>query len=702
MMIVPELKAERGIPMKNRKPIKTQILVPVLSLIVILIFIMVAVIAIVSGNTTSNFVTELVESEVTQYDAQLKTINERSYVTVEMLREQVYNSLETAEEPREQITNLLLAALEANDASGGYWAAFISGAVGNDADFIGTDTADETGRFLPCVSPDSAGNPVTSPLAGVDDPATEFYWGAMNSGKPYITEPFEYDYGSGPVTVYSICLPMFEGGKASGKLIGVVGADITLTETEQLMDGAQILEDGYVILLSTGGTVVTSPTAEYVLKPYSDIDYLAAVSDKIEEVAQNGTSWSGTVDGRMLNLIPVKTGDVPTNWVMGGTVMQAEANSSTVLLTVIIISFGVAIIALTAVVIIVIITKTLKPLTEIVDAAEKIAVGDVASVVLNKYDSNTQNEIEILENSFIKMSSGIEDQTKLLSLVAEGDYSVSVTARSDKDTMNQAINRMISAMNAMFTKLRMASSDVKSGATNIADVSNQLAMGSTEQAATVEEISASIADITVKTKQNTEVAENTATLSEKIYETVTKGEKQMEEMTAAMASINEASHSIGQVIKSIDDIAFQTNILALNAAVEAARAGEAGKGFAVVAGEVRNLASKSAVAAKETNALIENSIKKAEQGGKIVVETAESLAEIKVGMTKAAALVSEIAEASRDQSLAISQINEAVSQVAEVVQSNSGGAEECASSSEQLNDEVSILNDIVAQFKLSE
>jgi methyl-accepting chemotaxis protein len=688
--------------MNNQKPIKTQILVPVLSLIVVLILIMVAVISIVSGRTTSDFVSQLVSAEVEQYEAQLKTINERSYVTVEMLREQIYNSLETSDEPRNQITNLLLAALEANDASGGYWAAFIPGAVGSDSSYIGEDTADETGRFLPCVSPDSDGNPVISPLAGIDDPATEFYWGAMNSGKPYITEPFEYDYGSGPVMVYSICLPMFENGGTSGKIIGVVGADITLTETEQLMEGAKILEDGYIFLLSSSGTVVTSPTAEYVLKPFTDIDYLNSVSDEIAAASQSGESWSGNVDGRLLNIMPVQTGDVPSNWVMGGTVLSSEANSSTVMLTVIIISFGVVIILLTAVVIITIISKTLRPLSGIVEAADKIAAGDVASVSLKRYDESTQNEIEILENSFIKMSDGIEHQTELLSAVAEGDYSVSVTVRSEKDTMNNAIKRMISAMNEVFTKLRHSAIDVGNGASNIADVSTQLANGSTEQAATVEEISAAIADITVKTKYNTEVAEKTAKLSENINETVVKGESQMQEMTAAMASINEASRSIEQVIKSIDDIAFQTNILALNAAVEAARAGEAGKGFAVVAGEVRNLASKSADAAKETNALIENSIKKAELGGKIVVETAGSLSEIKSGMAQSVSLVEEIAEASREQSIAISQINEAVSQVAQVVQTNSGGAEQCASSSEQLNLEVSTLNEIIAQFRLSE
>ncbi|MDR0992237.1 MAG: methyl-accepting chemotaxis protein [Ruminococcus sp.] len=688
--------------MNNKQSIKSRILRPVLTLIILLILIMVVVISVISGRTTTDFVDQLVSSEVEQYGAQLKTINERSYVTVEMLREQIYNSVETAENPRDNITNLLLAALGANDASGGYWAAFIPNAVGNDAEFIGTDTADETGRFLPCVSPDSGGNPVISPLVGVDDPATEFYWGAANSGKPYITEPFEYDYGSGPVTVYSICLPMFEGGGTSGKLIGVVGADIMLTETEQLMSGAAILEDGYVFLLSTGGLVVTSPTSDYVLGPYSDIDYLNAVSEQIKDAAQNGTNWSGTVDGKMLYLQAVKTGDVPSNWVMGGTVAQSEANSSTVLLTVIIVTFGVVIIILTALVIIGIISNTLKPLAGIVDAADKIAEGDVASVHLKEYDSDTHNEIEILENSFIAMTKGIEEQTELLSAVAEGDYSVSLKERSEKDTMNHAINSMIFAMNSMFIEIKTASANVSAGASNIADVANQLAMGSTEQAATVEEISASVAEITVKTKHNTERSDSAAVLANDINVTVGKGEAQMEEMTAAMNSINEASRSIGTVIKSIDDIAFQTNILALNAAVEAARAGEAGKGFAVVAGEVRNLASKSAEAAKETNTLIENSIKKAEQGGKIVVETAQSLSEIKDGMSKAAALVNEIAEASREQSIAISQINDAVAQVAEVVQSNSAGSEECASSSAALNSDVESLNDIITHFKLND
>jgi methyl-accepting chemotaxis protein len=663
---------------------------------------MVIVISVVSGRTTSDFVSQLVDSEVKQYDAQLKTINERSYVTVEMLREQIYNSIKTSAEPREGITNLLLAALESNEASAGYWAAFVSDFQGNDADFIGSDTADEKGRFLPCVSPDASGNPVISPLAGVDDPATEFYWGAMNSGKPYITEPFEYDYGSGPVMVYSICLPMFEGGGESGKLIGVTGADILLTDTENLMDGATILDNGYVFLLSTAGTVVSSPTADYVLKPYNEIPYLDAAADQIEDTAQNGTSWTGTIDGRVLHLMPVSTGDVPVNWVMGGTVLSSEANSSTVLLTVIIVTFGVVIIILTAVTIISIISSTLKPLAGIVDAADKIAAGDVASVSLKKYADNTQNEIEILENSFLEMAKGIEEQTDMLLEVSSGDYSVTIRERSDKDKMNHAINTMITKMNSMFSEIRRATTDVKSGAENISDVATQLAMGSTEQAATIEEISASVAEITVKTKHNTERSDEAASVSADITETIRKGESQMSEMTAAMSSITEASHDIGMVIKTIDDIAFQTNILALNAAVEAARAGEAGKGFAVVAGEVRNLASKSAEAAKETNTLIENSIKKAELGGKIVIETAASLAEIKDGMSKAASLVSEIAEASRDQSTAISQINEAVSQVAEVVQTNSAGSEECASASEELNAEVTSLNNIIAKFKLSE
>ncbi|MCL1820937.1 MAG: methyl-accepting chemotaxis protein, partial [Oscillospiraceae bacterium] len=174
----------------------------------------------------------------------------------------------------------------------------------------------------------------------------------------------------------------------------------------------------------------------------------------------------------------------------------------------------------------------------------------------------------------------------------------------------------------------------------------------------------------------------------------------MDEMTVAVKEINTASQSIQKVIKVIDDIAFQTNILALNAAVEAARAGQHGKGFAVVAEEVRSLAAKSADAARDTGGLIANSMEKAELGTRIAGETAASLAEIVSGINESSQIVSEIAQSSEEQSAGITQINHGIDQVAQVVQQNSATAEESAAASEEMSGQSSILEELIAQFKL--
>lgn len=238
------------------------------------------------------------------------------------------------------------------------------------------------------------------------------------------------------------------------------------------------------------------------------------------------------------------------------------------------------------------------------------------------------------------------------------------------------------------------------GSKHVSESSISLSQGATEQASSVEELSSSLEEVASQTKLNADSANTVNDLTGKAQSEAQIGNNYMQEMLESMKEINTSSAGISKIIKVIDEIAFQTNILALNAAVEAARAGQHGKGFAVVAEEVRNLAARSAKAAKETTDMIEGSIGKVNDGTKIANQTAEALTKIVEMVTEVAEHVEKIASASTEQSIALEQINQGVMQVSDVVQSNSATAEESAAASEELNAQAELLKETVGHFKL--
>ena len=313
-----------------------------------------------------------------------------------------------------------------------------------------------------------------------------------------------------------------------------------------------------------------------------------------------------------------------------------------------------------------------------------------------------KDEIGQCINAAAHFVESLNEVASELEMVANGDLTVKVKTSSDQDVLGMSLKKMVENLNEMFGEINSASAQVSAGSKQIADGAQSLAQGSTEQAASIQQLSSSITEIAQRTRANAETADKTSKLSNTIKENAEKGSRQMDEMTSAVSEINEASRSISKIIKTIDDIAFQTNILALNAAVEAARAGQHGKGFAVVAEEVRNLASKSAEAAKDTGNMIQNSMDKAELGSRIASETAASLTEIVSGINESGQLITEIAEASEAQSLGISQVNTGIDQVAQVVQQNSATAEESAAASEEMSGQSDALQQLIAQFKLSD
>lgn len=287
--------------------------------------------------------------------------------------------------------------------------------------------------------------------------------------------------------------------------------------------------------------------------------------------------------------------------------------------------------------------------------------------------------------------------------IADGDLVTEVkTSTGDElgdaaasfEIMRQRVHESVS-------DIHNVADQVAAGAKNVSDASMGLSQGATEQAASVEELSASISEIASQTASNAENAERANALTRNCRSHAEQGNEDMKAMLDAMEEINNSSNNISKIIKVIDEIAFQTNILALNAAVEAARAGQHGKGFAVVAEEVRNLAARSAKAAKETTDMIEGSIEKVNVGRTIANKTAEVLGAIVGNVADVADIVEGIAKASNEQKLAIDQINQGVNQVSQVVQSNSATSEEAASASQQLSAQADRMRERVRHFKLS-
>jgi len=336
------------------------------------------------------------------------------------------------------------------------------------------------------------------------------------------------------------------------------------------------------------------------------------------------------------------------------------------------------------------------PVRKALHLAEEIAKGD-ASVRLNL---NQKDEIGQLGQALDKMAAGLNKSADIAEEIAKGNLNVEVPVASEKDQLGHALQDMVEKLNTVLGQVQTASEQIASGSTQVSDSSQSLSQGATEQASSLEEITSSMTEMSSQTKQNAENAGQANQLSAQARDAAEKGNEQMKEMMVAMDDINTSGQNISKIIKVIDEIAFQTNLLALNAAVEAARAGQHGKGFAVVAEEVRNLAARSAQAARETADLIEGSVAKAENGVGIAQRTAEALSGIVTGITKTTDLVAEIAAASNEQSQGIGQINQGLSQIESVTQQNTANAEESAAASEELASQAQHLRQLLAQFKL--
>ena len=311
-----------------------------------------------------------------------------------------------------------------------------------------------------------------------------------------------------------------------------------------------------------------------------------------------------------------------------------------------------------------------------------------------------RNETEELGSIMKALAVNQQEREKLAVATANGDLTHQFEAASANDGLGKALKNMQSQMQNIISQNKLAADEIAQGTQQIADSSQSLAQGASSQASSLEEISSAMTEMASQTKMTADSAGQARELSALTRTAAEKGTQQMEQMIDAMQDIYVANHSVANVIKVIEEIAFQTNMLALNAAVEAAHAGQHGKGFAVVAEEVRSLAARSAKAAKETADLIAGSVTKTENGAKIADQTAAALSEIVTLVTKSSELANNIAVAAHEQSQGIDQVSQGLHQIDQITQENSANAEHGAAAAEELSAQAAQMQHLLEKFKL--
>ena len=528
------------------------------------------------------------------------------------------------------------------------------------------------------------------------------YFKQAISGNTYISSTVMSDVLKIPVLVIATKIN-------NGQYNGTISAALDANTFSEMIDGVSVGVSGYGFILDKNGKMIAhknrdrvSGEVNYIEMAKTDPSYTSVAEQNKDMVAGKSGITTVTFDGK--NMVTAYTPIPDTDgWSIAIVADKSELMSSFYTSIEVTIGSVIFFILISIIISFQIARPIVNPIISLVKRIEMLEEGDLHSEVPQV---KTKNELHTLSISFTNtvntLNNYIHEISYILTNLERGDCTLSSRQvyKGDFIQIKDALDKIIINLNSVFLKIRESSEQVAEGAEQISSSSQALATGTTQQAATVEELSGAISNVAVQAEQNAANVKEATEYINQVSSSLDYGNTYMQKLEASMKEIQFASEKISKITKVIEDIAFQTNILALNAAVESARAGTAGKGFAVVADEVRNLAAKSAEAAKQTADLIEYSVTTVSEGGKLTGETSVILKDVAEKSEVVNQIIQKIMIASNEQALSIGQINQGLSQVSSVVQTNAATAEESSASSEELDAQAQILKQEIEKFKL--
>ena len=569
------------------------------------------------------------------------------------------------------------------------------------------------------VYPDETGNGITYEKHedAFDNFDKEYYKQIKSSGKPYVMEPYVYQLrGTEDIMMISIIAPIYD---ANGDFLGIAGCDVALND----MQSQQYANTGYksthMVALSEDKTILLdTKNSDYVGKNADEVGYTNITSDTDKVKAMpDGTYLNSNyvVNDNITNFATMKKGvsvTVPLKldsgngnyWTLYMAMDSMEFNAAiirdTIKLIVALIIFGIVLLYI----IYRIIKNSLRPITYITAGAAELEKGNLKINI----DVDTNDELGRLAKGINHisetMNNYVQDISQQLSSMASNNMDIEIKQKyiGDFIPIQTSIEQIAKSLNETLHRITVSADDVASGSVSVSDGAQILSKGALEQESAIDELAVSIESLSDDVKANADDAQKMSLIVKEVGENIKISNEEMEQLVNAMADIRTSSAGIEQILKTIGEIARQTNLLSLNASIEAARAGLAGKGFAVVADEIRNLAEKSGEALQQTSELIENSFESVKRGTNIADETAKSLLAVVEGAKEISGSVDKISIASQNQKRALDELIKSIDLIAEVVQSNTNAVQESVSTSEKLSEQSKLLHRLINKFHVKQ